>query len=141
MFLVLVKRQTSRMGVGSLLFNAATRLVQSQHCAGVPKCRLPTRIANKHRSQDLDDFGIDLLLLLGSVKDDLLNGASADQHQHQHLLLLTNAVRPVLCLHTPSTLAGLQPAGVLMTCSLMPILGLLPGQGTPCKYTVPRAPQ
>lgn len=53
---------------------------------------------------DLDDFGFNLLLLLCSVKDDLLNGACTDQHKHQHLLLLPNAVRPILCLQPPSTL-------------------------------------
>ena len=49
---------------------------------------------------DLDDFGVNLLLLLGSVKDDLLNGAGADQDQDQDLLLLPNAVCPVLSLFT-----------------------------------------
>lgn len=97
------------------------------------------RVANKHRTEDLDDFGIDLLLLLRSVKNDLLNGASTDQHKHQHLLLLPNAVRSVLCLLTPSTHAGFKPAGVHMACSIMSSLCLLPGQGITPRCTLPQA--
>ena len=79
----------------------AALTVQSRHCAGVRRCGLHSRTGNQHRTKYLDDFGINLLLLLGSVKDDLLNSASTDQNQHQNFLFLANAMRPVLCLLTP----------------------------------------
>jgi hypothetical protein len=43
----------------------------------------------------LDDFGIDVALLLRPLENGLFYGASSCQHQHQHSLLLADAVRPV----------------------------------------------
>eukprot|EP00951_Prasinocladus_malaysianus_P020725 scaffold170102_cov49-Prasinocladus_malaysianus.AAC.1 len=44
----------------------------------------------------LDHLGVDVALLLGADLDGLLDGPRGHKHQHQHLLLLSDAVGAVL---------------------------------------------
>lgn len=46
-------------------------------------------------SSYLDDFGVNVTLLLGAIEDGLFDGPRSYQHQHQYCFLLPNAMRTI----------------------------------------------
>ena len=70
----------------------------------------------------LDDFGIEVSFQLCLVQDGLFDGPRADQDENEHVPLLANAVRTVLCLQENMPCALGQPV-----CVAMPLLDTTSG--------------